>query len=251
MKLSVIVPVLNEETFIPLYVESVSAFADEIIMVDGGSTDGSLEIAARLEKNYPVRLITMPQAGLPYSDDWNESKVRNFLIDQACGDWIMNLDIDEVPGDSFKEKLPELMSQSEFDVFQFPFFNFWRDPWTLRINSPGDERWSNDIIRMWRSGTGIRYKDEKHHCTLEAGEGKSIWSLPRGRVDVGIYHYHYALGKRIKYNDNRRGDVNLLSNQGEPDWSYTHNDYSIRTIPFEGEHPYVIRKYIERLNPHP
>lgn len=35
MTLSVIVPILNEETFVPLYLESVAAFADEIIIVDG------------------------------------------------------------------------------------------------------------------------------------------------------------------------------------------------------------------------
>ena len=58
----------------------------------------------------------------------------------------------------------------------------------------GDERWSNDITRMWRAKQGIRYRDEKHHCTLEAAEGKSM-EHTRGRSDVNVYHYHYALGK--------------------------------------------------------
>ena len=107
----------------------------------------------------------------------------------------MNLDIDELMEDRFAEVLPELMNRSDVDIYQFPFVNFWGDPWTIRVNSPGDERWSNDITRMWRAKQGIRYRDEKHHCTLEAAEGKSIWSIPRGRSDVNVYHYHYALGK--------------------------------------------------------
>lgn len=251
MKLSVIVPVLNEETFVPLYIESVSRFAHEIIIADGGSTDGTLKHIERLQDRYSIRLFRLQQNGMPYSDDWNESQVRNFLIDQAHGDWIMNLDIDEMMDDRFQEALPELMANAEVDIYQFPFVNFWGDPWTIRVNSPGDERWSNDITRMWRANKGIRYRDEKHHCTLEAAEGRSIWSIPRGRSDVNIYHYHYALGRKIKFNDNRRKDVNLLENEGVPDWSFKHSEYEITTTPFQGRHPEVIRHYLKKMEEEP
>lgn len=245
MTISVIVPILNEETFVPLYLESAAAFADEIIIVDGGSTDRSLEHISRLAKQFPIRLFTMPQTGLPYTDDWNESLVRNFLIDQASGDWIMNLDVDELMDDQFRDVVPELMQRNDVDVYQFPFVNFWKDTDTVRVNSLGDERWSNDITRMWRAGKGIHYREEKHHCTLEAEGGKSIWDIPRGRVNVKVYHYHYALGRRIKYNDNRRGDVNLLQNEGQPDWNFSHNEYQIATTAFRGRHPQVIQQYLQ------
>lgn len=244
MRLSLIVPVLNEETFIPLYLESAAAYADEIIMVDGGSTDRSVPLIEEYKRHLPIRLYHMHQTGLPYTEDWNESKVRNFLIEQATGDWIMNLDIDEMVDDRFIEVLPELMRRTDADIFQFPFVNFWGDPWTLRVNSPGDERWSNDITRMWRANIGIKYREERHHCTLEASGGQSIWSVPRSRIDVNIYHYHYALGKKIKFNDNRRGDVNLLTNEGDPDWNFAHDEYSIATLPFTGTHPEVIQRYL-------
>ncbi|MEF2965955.1 glycosyltransferase [Paenibacillus sp. M1] len=248
MKLSVIVPVLNEATFVPLYLESVGAYADEIIMADGGSTDGTLELIEEYRREYPIKLFAMRQTGLPYSDDWNESAVRNFLLDQVTGDWIMNLDIDELMEDRFASALTELMNNRAVDIYQFPFVNFWKDPWTLRVNSPGDERWSNDITRMWRAGRGIRYRDEKHHCTLEGPSGASIWSIPRGRSDVKIYHYHYALGKRIKFNDNRRGDVNLPENEGEADWNFRNLQYDIATVPFHGEHPAVVQRYLQKLS---
>lgn len=125
MKLSVIVPVLNEETFVPLYIESVSRFAHEIIIVDGGSTDGTLKHIERLQDRYPIRLFRLQQNGMPYTDDWNESQVRNFLIDQAQGEWIMNLDIDELMDDRFQQALPELMANADVDIYQFPFVNFW------------------------------------------------------------------------------------------------------------------------------
>ena len=78
MKLSVIVPVLNEITFIPLYIESASRYADEIIIADGGSTDGTIEEIERLQQRYAIRLFHVQQSGLPYTEDWNESVVRNF-----------------------------------------------------------------------------------------------------------------------------------------------------------------------------
>ncbi|RCX16951.1 glycosyltransferase involved in cell wall biosynthesis [Fontibacillus phaseoli] len=246
MKLSVIVPVLNEVTFVPLYLESVAAFADEIIMADGGSTDGTAELIDGFRRQYPIKFFTMRQTGLPYSEDWNESLVRNFLIEQASGDWIMNLDIDEMMEDRFREDLPELMGSENVDIYQFPFVNFWKDPWTLRVNSPGDERWSNDITRMWRASRGIRYRDEKHHCTLQGPGGVNIWNIPRARSDVKVYHYHYAIGKRIKFNDNRRGDVNLFQNEGDADWNFTHSEYAISTAAFVGQHPAVIRRYLRK-----
>lgn len=245
MRLSLIVPVLNEETFVPLYMESAAAYADEIVIVDGGSTDRTVALIESYQETLPIRLFHMHQTGLPYSDDWNESRVRNFLIEQASGDWIMNLDIDEILDDCFRERLPALMERTDADIFQFPFVNFWGDPWTLRVNSPGDERWSNDITRMWRSSKGIRYRDERHHCTLEGSGGESIWSFPRAREDMNIYHYHYALGRKVKFNDNRRGDLNVPDNVGYPDWSYSHTEYSIATVPFSGAHPEVIRRYLK------
>lgn len=242
MTLTVITPVLNEETFLPLYLESLQSYADEIIIVDGGSTDRSVEIIESYIGKCNLRLFIRKQ-GTAYSDEWNESVVRNFMVREAKGDWIANIDADEIFDDALKAELPGRMARTNADVLRFPMVNFWRDPWTVRVNSPNDERWSNDIVRMWRNGRGIRYRDQKHHCTLysEAGE---VWTLPSEHINVPLYHYHYALGKRFKFNDNRRGDVNLYNNTGDPDWSYRHDEYEVRTVPFQGTHPESIRRYL-------
>ncbi|PWW02771.1 glycosyltransferase involved in cell wall biosynthesis [Paenibacillus cellulosilyticus] len=248
MSLTVITPVLNEETFIPIFLESVTMFADEIIIVDGGSVDRTVEWIESYRDKANIRLYTHKQTGMPYSDDWNESEVRNFMVAKATSDWIANLDVDEIFDDRFAEVLPVLMEDKEMNVYQFPFVNFWRDLKTIRINAQGDARWSNDILRMWRNGIGIRYRDEKHHCTLQAAGGSSIWKEPRRSVSVPLYHYHYALGKRIKFGDNRRMDLGVLDSIGEPDFTYSHEHYEIRTAKFEGAHPTVIRNLIMSNN---
>ncbi|WP_028559708.1 glycosyltransferase [Paenibacillus pinihumi] len=242
MSLTVITPVLNEETFLPLYLESVTSYADEVIIVDGGSTDNSISIIESYAARFNVRLFRNKQ-GTAYSDEWNESEVRNFMVDEAQGDWIANIDADEIFDDAWKTIMPHRMASTKADVFLFPIINFWKDPWNVRVNTANDERWSNDIVRMWRNGKGIRYRDQKHHCTLR-GQAGDVWTLPAEKVDVPIYHYHYALGKRFKFNDNRRGDVNLYNNTGDPDWTYRHEEYQIRTVPFAGRHPQVISSYL-------
>ena len=78
MRLSVIVPVLNEITFVPLYIESAIRYADEIIIADGGRPTGPLRKSSVFSRRYAIRLFHVQQSGLPYTEDWNESVVRNF-----------------------------------------------------------------------------------------------------------------------------------------------------------------------------
>jgi glycosyltransferase involved in cell wall biosynthesis len=245
MRLTVITPVLNEVTYLPLYLESVTSFAHEVIIVDGGSTDGSVELIRQYQSRFNIRLFEIKQTGMPYSNDWNESIVRNYMLERATGQWIANIDADEVFDDRIIARLPDLMSTTETNVYQFPFVNFWKDPWTVRVNAPTDERWSNAIIRLWRHGIGIQYESKQLHCNIQFADGRSIWSERRIQVDIPLYHYHYALGNRIKLNDLRRGDLNRLENKGQPDWNYSHGEYEIRTVPFLGTHPVVVQKYID------
>ena len=53
-------------------------------------------------------------------------------------------------------------------------------------------------------------------------------------------------GNKIKFNDNRRGDVNVQTSAGQPDWSFKPEGYDIVTKPYEGQHPEVIRRYLIR-----
>ena len=74
----------NEESVLYRCLSLSIHLFDEIIIVDTGSTDRSLEIAAK----FPCRVFH-----LPWDDDF--SAPRNFSIEQATSDWIMILDPDE------------------------------------------------------------------------------------------------------------------------------------------------------------
>lgn len=82
MKLTVTVITYNEADHIAAALESVT-WADEILVVDSGSTDGTAEIARQRASRVIVR-------------DWpGYSAQKNFAADQATHDWVLSLDADE------------------------------------------------------------------------------------------------------------------------------------------------------------
>ena len=82
MKLTVTVITYNEAAHIAAALESV-AWADEIIVVDSGSTDGTAEIA----RAKATRVIVREWPGY--------SAQKNFAADQAANEWVLSMDADE------------------------------------------------------------------------------------------------------------------------------------------------------------
>ncbi len=86
-RVSVIIPVFNGASFLRQAIESALAQSfppDEVIVIDDGSTDDSLEVASSL----PVLCIHQPHAGV--------SAARNAAIERANGDLLAFLDSDDV-----------------------------------------------------------------------------------------------------------------------------------------------------------
>ncbi len=80
--LSVVIITFNEEANLPRTLESVK-WADEIVIVDAGSTDRTVEIA----KSYNAKVWVEPWKGF--------AAQKNSAIEKATGDWILSLDADE------------------------------------------------------------------------------------------------------------------------------------------------------------
>ena len=103
-KISVVLAVFNEEENLKACLESVKDLAWEIVVVDGGSTDKTLEIA----KAFGARTI---QTNNPPVFHINKNKA----IDAARGDWILQLDADEIVGEDLAEEIKgvtgELLSE--------------------------------------------------------------------------------------------------------------------------------------------
>src|SRR5665648_1250367 len=90
--LSVIVIALNQEANIADCLKSVS-FADEIVVVDTGSTDRTVELA----RTFTDRVLTADWQGF--------GRTKNFALDQARGEWVFSLDTDERVPPALQEEI--------------------------------------------------------------------------------------------------------------------------------------------------
>jgi len=116
MNLSVAIAVFNEEKTLDQCLASVATWVDEIVVVDGGSTDQTVSIAKKYTK-------TIIETDNPSIFHINKQKAL-----EAChGTWILQLDADEVITEALKtEILTVIASPSQYDGYYIPRKNnFW------------------------------------------------------------------------------------------------------------------------------
>ncbi len=108
-KLSVILATYNEENNLPDCLNSVKDLADEIIIVDGTSTDRTIEIA----KSYHAKVVITDNPPIFHI---NKQKA----LDLATNEWILQLDADERVSKELAEEIIKVinMSSSELDSYQ-------------------------------------------------------------------------------------------------------------------------------------
>ncbi|MFZ5366036.1 MAG: glycosyltransferase family 2 protein [Patescibacteria group bacterium] len=109
IKLSVAIATFNEEENIGRCLESVRKFADEIVVVDGSSTDKTVEIA----KKFGAKVIVTNNPPIFHI---NKQKA----LDKCLGDWILQLDADEIVTPQLKEEIIRVirMTEKEQDEYQ-------------------------------------------------------------------------------------------------------------------------------------
>jgi glycosyltransferase involved in cell wall biosynthesis len=145
---------MNEEDRIADCIASVSRFADEIVLLDGGSTDATPEIAERLG----ARVLRVDWPGFVAQ--------KNRALAQCAGEWILCIDADERPSPGLGAELRNLVeSQSEFSAYRLRRINYWQG----RAIQHG--LWGRDRpLRFVRRGIG-RWTGTEPHDLLEVSEG--------------------------------------------------------------------------------
>jgi hypothetical protein len=97
--LSVMIVCKNEADRIETCLRQVSGWADELVVIDSGSTDGTVEIARR----YSDRVWSMDWAGF--------SRQKQRALERCTGDWVLNIDADEYVSDDLKCEIDAWLAQ--------------------------------------------------------------------------------------------------------------------------------------------
>ncbi len=110
--LTVIIPTYNEENYIEDCLRSVS-FADQIIVIDSFSTDGTQAIV----KKYNCELIQRKFD--------NFSNQKNEAIKAAKGNWVLFVDADERVTEKLKIEIKKTINHSKHDAYKIKFPHFY------------------------------------------------------------------------------------------------------------------------------
>jgi glycosyltransferase involved in cell wall biosynthesis len=111
----------NEAKRIGACLDSLS-FCDEILVIDSGSTDGTLDIV----KSKGARLIEHEWSGMNGQKDFGRQ--------HSQGEWVLNLDADEVVTPELREEILALIENDDPSIgaYRIPFRNHFRQWWVRR-----------------------------------------------------------------------------------------------------------------------
>ncbi|HJN14090.1 MAG TPA: glycosyltransferase [Armatimonadota bacterium] len=199
MKLTAGIRVKDGEMWAEECLRGLSEFVDEIVMVDDGSTDRTVEICRSFPKVSTV---------LPWPKTFfDEGLDRNVLLGLVKGtepDWILMMDIDEVFEDRIAARIDELTHQDEYVVWGFHMLHFWHGKTQYRM----DGKWGKETLhhvhtRLFRNQPSLRYPFQPIHGAHVLG-----MQGPGGLSDVKIRHYGYSFPVKVreKYDAYRRID---------------------------------------------
>jgi len=120
------------------------AFADEIVVVDSGSSDGTAEIARR----FGARLVQKEWLGF--------GRQKQYAVDQARHDWVLCLDADETVSPRLAASIQAALAAPVSPVYRMPrrnrFLGRWLShgegypDWSPRLFNRMNARWSDDLV---------------------------------------------------------------------------------------------------------
>lgn len=166
MNLSVVVITKNEQANLRRCLASV-LFADEIVIVDDNSTDGTRAIAA----DFGAKIISPEWIGF--------GPAKRAGVAAASGDWILSLDADEEVTSELADEIKQIVTMdANFFGYEMPRRTQFLGRWIYHCGWYPDQ-----VLRLFRRGRG-NFTEARVHETVEL-------SGPAGRLKGEILHYSY------------------------------------------------------------
>lgn len=156
-KLSVTIITLDEEKDLPRALASIKNLADEVILVDSGSADKTIEIA----KGFGVKILTRRFD--------NYANQKNFAAQSAEGEWILSLDADEEISGELADEIKDVIHSDKYDAYSIPRRNIILGKF-IKFT-----RWQPELDRhiwLWKKDKGKWIGDVHEELTINGSVGR-------------------------------------------------------------------------------
>lgn len=158
-RLTAITTALNEEAHIARALGSIRSLADEIVVVDGGSTDHTPTIA----REFTEKVFVRPWPGY--------GPQKNFALQQASGDWVLFVDADEEVTPELAEEIRGVLRssiqhpESRISVYFVRIITFF-------LGRPLKHLWGTNPRLLRRSA--VRWDDRPVHEQVVRSDGSIV-----------------------------------------------------------------------------
>lgn len=167
---------LNEEDKIAKAIESVIGLADEVIVIDCGSNDKTVEIAKKLE------------AKVYHREFDNFANQKNYALSKVTGDWILSLDADEQISPALAKEIKKAIESKEYVGYLISRKNF------ILGKEIKHSRWSPDRhIWLWKKEFGEWVGDVHEEVKVEGKVG----TLSESKIHIS----HKTIDSFLKANN--------------------------------------------------
>ncbi len=185
MKLTVCIITLNEENNIRRCLDSIKSIADEIILVDSGSSDNTVQIAKECDAKVYINKFV------------DYASQKNYAASKASSEWIYFIDADEVNTKELSEEIVKAIHNEEFDAFLIPRRNI------LLRREIKHSRWSPDKhIWLYKKVSG-KWVGDIHEEIETKGQA--------GELQNAKIHYSYSTVRDFVSMINRYTELTAMS----------------------------------------
>jgi len=192
--LSVAMIAMNEEANLPRTLESVR-WADEIVIVDSGSKDRTIEIA----QSFGAKTSYHAFAG--------HGEQKNVALDLCTSDWTLLLDADEVLSPELQSEIQALLaSEPKYAAYWIPRLNLILGRWMRHGGFYPDRK-----LRLFRRGAARLSEGVGPHST-------PLFAGPTGRLRRDILHHAYPdLNTYLEHMNRYSTEIGGLLHKAGPD----------------------------------
>lgn len=215
--LSVLILAQNVEQLLPAVFANVRALADEIVVVDGGSLDGTVGVAQQEPK---VRLFDRKFQG-------DFAAQKNYGLERCRGQWVLVVDADELLSDTLRTRIPRLIRSRRRRWYKMP--RYWvvsQTPPFHHVRSP--MHYPDHQLRLFRNEAPFRYCSDRPVHEHFPREGRGCGK----RLGGGhIFHFAFALTSRAQRQARAARYTGLFVASAGTNQIYLYEDHSHEILP--------------------